>query len=165
MIGITLSDEQIHNAPGPVREWIEQQVAASLGLAPPAPVAAPAQAAHLVACGRQEAAALLEQIQNIPPAVNVLFEFARPGIAFGEPPVMTYRLVDLQYHAQLTNVGEVIECLEAINRGFVRVLGDPSALFCGFDNEGHCLIAPATHKGIAALWQDMVALPPRAAVA
>lgn len=32
MIGITLTDEQIRNAPAPVRQWIEQQVIASLGV-------------------------------------------------------------------------------------------------------------------------------------
>ena len=157
MTGITLTAEQIRNAPAPVRQWIEEQVMASLGLAAQAGTRAPPQAAHLVACSAQDAAAVLAQIQNLPAAANVLFEFGRPGICFGEPAVMSFRLVDIQHHTSLGNVGEVMECLEVINRAFAQVCGDPSARFCGFDNEGHCLISPATQVGIAALWQDMVA--------
>ncbi len=50
MIGITLTTDQIRNAPPDVRRWIEHEVIASLGLAatrPPAP-ALPEQSAHLV---------------------------------------------------------------------------------------------------------------------
>ncbi len=156
MTAITLTAEEIRNAPAPVRQWIEQQVSAALGLTLQ-PQAAPPQAAHLVACGAEQAAAVLAQIQSIPPAVNVLFEFARPGICFGTPSVMSFRLTDLQHHAQLADVGEVMECLEMINKAFAAASGDPLARFCGFDNEGHCLIAPATQQGVAALWQDVVA--------
>ena len=158
MTAITLTPEEIRNAPAPVRQWIEQQVGAALGLALQAP-AAPPQAAHLVACSPKDATAVLARIQNIPAAVNVLFEFARPGICFGDPPVMSFRLIDIQHHAQLHGVGEVMECLETINKAFVAARGDPSARFCGFDNEGHCLISPATQVGIAALWQSVIAKP------
>jgi hypothetical protein len=37
------------------------------------------------------------------------------------------------------------------------VRGDASAKFCGFDNQGHCLIAPETQKSVAALWQSILA--------
>jgi hypothetical protein len=157
MIGITLTNEQIRNAPAPVRQWIEQQVIASLGLSPQAPVAPPPQAAHLVACTEEEAAALLTEIQGVAPAVNVFFEFGRPGISYGQPAVMAFRLIDILHHTPLKDVSQVIECLDIINQAFAKVRNDPSARFCGFDNEGHCLIAPASQQSIAALWQNMVA--------
>jgi hypothetical protein len=92
MIGITLSAEQIRNAPPEVRHWIEHQVLSSLGLgtetqAPPRPEL-PAQSAHLVACTADDMARVLVQINGMLPVVNVLFEFGRPGIALGQPPVM-----------------------------------------------------------------------------
>ena len=34
---------------------------------------------------------------------------------------------------------------------------DASAKFCGFDNQGHCLIAPETQRSVAALWQSILA--------
>ena len=167
MTGITLTAEQIRNAPAPVRQWIEQEVIAALGLMPQAPAAAPPQAAHLVACSPQEAAAMLMQVQTMPAAANVLLEFGRAGICFGEPAVMSFRLMDIQHHASLADIGAVMECLEMINNAFAQVRGDPSARFCGFDNEGHCYIAPATQKAIAALWQELIASQrmPRQAVA
>lgn len=157
MIGITLTSEQIRNAPAPVRQWIEQQVIASLGLAAQSASPPPPQAAHLVACSEQEAASVLAQIQGSLPAVQVLFEFGRPGISYGQPPVMAFRLIDILHHAALGKIGEVMECLEMINQAFAKAHNDPSARFCGFDNEGHCLIAPQTQQSIAGLWRSMIA--------
>jgi hypothetical protein len=157
MIGITLTTDQIRNAPTPVRQWIEQQVIASLGLAPETPAAAHPQAAHLVACTTEQAADVLAEIKGLMPAFNVFFEFARPGISFGEPPVMAFRLIDILYHTRLEDIGQVVECLEAINAAFAHVRGDASAKFCGFDNQGHCLIAPETQRSVAALWQSILA--------
>ena len=74
MIGITLT-----NAPKEVRQWIEHEVIASLGLAAEAPPQ-PVQAAHLDALNEEEAALILAQVRGTPPAVSVFFEFARPGV-------------------------------------------------------------------------------------
>ena len=158
MIGITLTTDQIRNAPPHVRQWIEHEVLAALGLAAdtPTPVDHP-QAAHLVACSAEDAATVLAQIKGMVPAFNVFFEFARPGISFGQPPVMAFRLIDILYHTRLADIGQVIECLEAINEAFARVRGDASAKFCGFDNQGHCLIAPQTQRSVATLWQGILA--------
>jgi len=159
MIGITLSADQIRSAPPEVRRWIEHQVLAGLGLGPEAPPVPtlPAQSAHLVACTADDAAKVLAQIQGVLPAVNVFFEFGRPGIALGQPPVMMFRLIDILHHTRLQNVGQVMASLELINTALVEVRRDPSVRFCGFDNEGHCLIAPETQRAIAGVWQSVIA--------
>lgn len=157
MIGITLTTDQIRNAPKEVRQWIEHEVIAALGLGAEPPAALPQQSNHLVACSREEAAAILAQLQGVLPAVNVLFEFARPGVSFGQPPVMAFRLIDILHHTKLQNIGQVIGCLDMINQALAQLHRDPSARFCGFDNEGHCLIAPGTQQSIAQLWQNMIA--------
>ena len=118
MIGITLTTDQIRNAPPQVRQWIEHEVIASLGLAADAPPAAEhGQGAHLVGCSPEEAAAVLTEIHGMIPAFNVFFEFARPGISFGQPPAMAFRLIDILYHTRLQSIDQVMECLEAINTG------------------------------------------------
>ncbi|MFX8445410.1 adenosylhomocysteinase, partial [Acinetobacter baumannii] len=38
---------------------------------------------------------VLAQIERMLPAVNVFFEFARPGVSLGQPPVMMIRLIDI----------------------------------------------------------------------
>jgi len=158
MIGITLTTDQIRSAPTPVRQWIEHEVIAALGLAAETPAAAPAQgAAHLVACSAEEAAAVLSQIESVMPAVNVFFEFGRPGVSYGQPPVMAFRLIDILHHTRLSNVGQVMACLDLINQALAQVRRDPSARFCGFDNEGHCLVAPQTQASVASLWQNVLA--------
>jgi hypothetical protein len=157
MIGITLTADQIRNAPAPVRQWIEQQVSASLGPVPQAPSATPPQTAHLLACSAEHIAGILDHIRGVFPAVNVLFEFGRPGITYGQSKVMAFRLIDILHHTRLEDVGQVMTCLEMINQALTVVKGDPSARFCGFDNEGHCFIAPQTQASIATLWQTMLA--------
>lgn len=157
MTGITLTADQIRNAPAAVRQWIEQEVINSLGLTPrTASAAAPAQAAHLVACSVDDVAGVLEHIRGTFPAVNVLLEFGRPGINYGQPPVMTFRLMDILHHTRLQEIEQVMTCLEMINQALTVVRKDPSARLCGFDNEGHCLIAPQTQASIATLWQGMM---------
>jgi hypothetical protein len=158
MIGITLTTDQIRNAPPEVRRWIEHQVMTSLGLAADAPVTAqPVQAAHLVACSVEEAAHMLAQIDGVLPAVNVFFEFARPGISFGQPAMLAFRLIDILHHARLQNIEQVMAALDTINQAFAQVRHDASARFCGFDNEGHVFVAPETQRSIAALWQSVIA--------
>ena len=133
MIAITLTTDQIRSAPIEVRQWIEHEVIAALDLAAPAaPSLKPVQTAHLVACSMQEAAAVLSQIQGMWPAVNVFFEFARPIISLGMPPVMSLRLIDILHHTKLESIEQVMESLEAINRALARVRHDVSAKFCGF---------------------------------
>jgi hypothetical protein len=161
MIGITLTSDQIRTAPTEVRQWIEHQVIASLGLGAETPALAPDQAPphghHLVACSAEDAAAVLAQIQGFLPAVNVFFEFGRAGINYGQPPVMAFRLLDILHHTRLQNVEQVMTCLDAINQALAAVRRDDSARFCGFDNQGHCLIAPQTQQSIFQLWQGLVA--------
>lgn len=158
MIGITLSADQIRNAPREVRQWIEHEVLAGLGLAADAPPAAAAPlTAHLVPCSTEDAAAVLAQIQGALAAVNVFFEFGRPGIAYGQPPMMGFRLIDILHHTRLSNISQVMACLEVINQALAQARHDPTARFCGFDNEGHCFIPPETQKNIAALWQNVIA--------
>ncbi|MGY3033513.1 putative transcriptional regulator YdeE [Bradyrhizobium sp. USDA 4354] len=47
-------------------------------------------------------------------------------------------------------------CLEMINQALTEVKKESSMRFCGFDNEGHCRIAPHTQESIATLWQTMM---------
>lgn len=159
MIGITLTADQIRNAPVPVRQWIEHEVIASLGLTPKAPTATPTQTqtAHLATCSVEDAAGILDRIQSVLPAVNVFFEFGRPGVGYGQPQVMAFRLIDILHHTRLTNVDQVMACLGMINDALTEIKSDPSARFCGFDNEGHCFIPPQTQAAIAAVWQTVIA--------
>ena len=158
MIGITLTIDQIRNAPPPVRHWVENEVVAALGLTEPkAATAAPPQEAHMVACSVEDAEAILTQLQDTLPAVNVFFEFGRPTVSYGEPPMMVFRLLDVMYHARLRDIGQVTACLQLIDDALARLKRDPAARFCGFDHEGHCFILAQTQTSIATLWQKIAA--------
>jgi hypothetical protein len=157
MIGITLTTDQIRSAPKEVRQWIEHQVIAGLGLAAEEPAPLSMQATQLAALSEEEAAAVLAQVRGMLPAANVFFEFARPGVAFGQPPVMSYRLIDILNHTKLQNIGQVMTCLEGLDNAAARLRGNPNIRFSGFDNEGHCFIAPETQQAIAALWHEVIA--------
>jgi len=117
------------------------------------------QAAHLDALSEEEAAAILAQVRGLLPAVNVFFDFARSGVAFGHPPAVALRLIDIPHQTKLRNIGQVLACLEAINEAFVPLRGTASVRSCGFDNERHCFEALQTQASIAALWQDVIVGP------
>jgi hypothetical protein len=156
MIGITLTTDQIRNAPTEVRQWIEHEVLTSLSLVAHAP-SMPPRAAHLVACSEEEVAAIFAKLRVMLPVLSVLFELGRPGITFGAPPVKSFGLMDVLHNTKLQSIEQVMSGLEAINEALVELRGDPTARFCDFDNEGHCFLAPETQASVAALWQDLVA--------
>jgi hypothetical protein len=153
MIGLTFDAQEIQNAPTPVRHWIEQQMLAAFGQGPkPVP-----QLPHLTACTETQAVEILARIRQARSAIDVFFEFARPEISYGEPPVVAFRLIDIQRRAGLDTISKLLESLDLINQTFAEVCNDPAAKFCNFDNEGHCLVLLATHRTIATLWKTIIA--------
>jgi hypothetical protein len=156
MVGVTLSPEQIRSAPPQVRQWIEHEIARSLGLAAAAPQPEHAPP-HLVACGREEVQAILEQIQNMLPVVSVFFELGRefgPNVTQG---LRSLRLGDIMSHALLHIPAQVVQCLDVINEAMRRFRGDAGATMYAVDQSGHCLIAETTAQNILRLWRDIVA--------
>jgi len=66
MIGITLSSEQIRNAPADVRRWIEREVMMSIGQqALSADDEGKPHGEHLATCSEEQVAAILSQIQGV----------------------------------------------------------------------------------------------------
>ncbi|HVV40963.1 MAG TPA: hypothetical protein VHC94_07845 [Nitrobacter sp.] len=158
MIGITLSSEQIRNAPADVRHWIEREVMASMNQGPIAENNdKSSHSEHLAACTEEEVAAILTQIRSVLPAVNVLFELSRQGSAYGRPDIAVFRLLDIAGHARLQNVEQVIACLDIIGQAFGRVCGDVDAKFYALDRDGHCFIATETQQSILQIWRKVIA--------
>ena len=156
MVGITLSPEQIGQAPPEVRRWLEQQVAATLGLYRPARQPGVPER-HLVACGLEEARAILAQIQGMLPVVSVFFELGRDPVATSPDGVRALRLDDMVRHARLQAPQQVIACLNAIDEALQNATGQPDATLTAIDGTGHCLVADATSRSIVAVWQEVVA--------
>ncbi|WP_245350447.1 hypothetical protein [Bradyrhizobium sp. UFLA03-84] len=153
MTGIVLDAQQIQNAPAPVRLWLEQQISALLAASSVTGAPSP----RLAACTEAQAANLLNRIRQVPSAVEVLFGLAHPEISYGDPPVVTFRLLDLQRRAGLENITRLLECLDLINQAFAEICEDPAARFCDFDAAGHCSVLPTTQGSIAALWKAIIA--------
>lgn len=157
MIGITLTADQICNAPIEVRRWIEHEVVTSLRLAPQAQ-AAPRElrSSHPAICTEDEMAAIFGRLRGMPVALSVLFEFRHPGISFGNPPARSFRLMDILHNSKLESIDQVMVGLGAISSALAELRGDTGVRFCDFDNEGHCFLAPETQASIAQLWHDVV---------
>lgn len=155
MIGITLTSEQIRTAPPEVRRWIEREVMASFG--PQSQPTEEPRGEHLAVCSQAQAEAMLGQIQGVLPVVNVFFELGRQGAIFGQPNIEAFRLLDIAHHTRLSDVTQVVSCLDIINQAFSNACGDVTARFCALDREGHCFIAMETQQNILRLWQKMIA--------
>lgn len=155
MIGITLSPEQIRNAPAEVRQWIEHEIASSLGLGPQAADATATSGEQLAACSYDELVALLPLIQGVFPAVNVFFELGRQSAGQVQEGIEAYRLTDLQHHTRLQSTEQVISCLAYIDEALHRVRGAADASFYGL-NGGYCFIAAQTQQNIRRLWVELL---------
>jgi len=156
MTEITLTADQICNAPIEVRRWIEHEVISGLRLAPQAPASSPPRSAHPATCSEDEIAAIFGQLRGMPVALSVLFELRQPGIAFGNPPLKSFRLMDILHDTKLESIEQVMTGLDAINAALAELRGDRGSRFCDFDNEGHCFLTTETQASIAKLWHDIV---------
>lgn len=154
MIGITLSSEQIRRAPAEVRQWIEHEVATSLGLGSQS-VEPPGSGGQLIACSHDELVAVLPLIQGVFPAVNLFFELGRPGASLGPEPLEVYRLADLQHHTRLESNEQVISCLAFIDEALHRVRGSEDGSFYVLNGE-YCVIAAQTQQNIRRLWVELL---------
>ncbi|MDJ0390529.1 hypothetical protein QMO56_20665 [Roseomonas sp. E05] len=157
MVGITLSPEQIRAAPPQVRRWLEQEVAASLGLAGMAEPAPHPEPPHLVGCGVREVEAIFSLIQGLLPVVNVFLELGRDTGRRLPNGMHAFGLLDIQSHTQLGTPEQVLNCLEMINRALRQVSGDPHATLFGLDERANCFVAEETHQAIRQFWQQLVA--------
>ncbi len=155
MVGITLTPEQIRTAPIEVRHWIEGELAASLGLRPGGVAQQEPNRQHLVACSIEEAAAVPSLIQGMFPAASVFFELGRQGDSFGSEGLEAFRLLDILKHTRLSNVTQVIGCLDIINEAVRRVREDPMACLYVLDNRGACIVAAPTQQSISELWRQI----------
>lgn len=156
MVGITLSPEQIRSAPPEVRQWLEHEIAASLGLNARGPEPAAAAAEHLVAFDDAEALAVLSLIQGMLPAVNVFFELGRKGEMTGQDGLEALRLADMLRHTHLQNVDQVVSCLKIINNAARQVRQDGEATVYLIDPRGYCLVAAQTQQSIFRIWQQII---------
>ena len=154
MVGVTLSPEQIRNAPPEVRRWLEQELLAAFGLRQPT---AGVEAPQLAACSVEESAAVLSLIQGMLPVVNVFFELGREGISVEGEGLMAFRVTDILRHTRLQTVEQVIACLDTISVAVRRVRSDSGAVFYGLDSEGHCFISTRTQHSILQVWQQVIA--------
>ena len=156
MIGITLTADQVRTAPAAVRLWIEREVAKSLGLQLSAP-GETSDMERIAVCSLQELTDVLSLIQSVFPAVNVLFELGREGVAVGDGRLSVSRVSDMMHHVRLHDVDQVIYYLQTINEALHRVRGAADAgELCVFDSEGHCCVATQTQQNILRLWQEMI---------
>jgi hypothetical protein len=155
MVGITLSPEQIRAAPLEVRQWLEHQIAASLGFR--ATASAPMESPeHLVACTSQEAMAIYSAVRGMLPVVNVFFELGRQGEGVGHGDLEAFRLADIARHARLPDLQQLAACLDIIDRVFRDVREDASATLYAVDPKGYCVIASKTQQSIMEVWSHMV---------
>ena len=152
MAGITLSVDEIKSAPPEVRRWLEHEVLRALGVAPSTPAVPP----PLVGCNAEEARDMLALVQRMPPVVRVFWELAREGASAAVHGMRAFRIADIQRHVALPEPQQVIDCLDVLTSALRRIRGDLEAAFYAVDDLGHCLVAEATMRSIARLWQEIM---------
>jgi hypothetical protein len=109
---------------------------------------------RLAICSVQELSAIVSVLQGAIPVITVLFELGRQGGSFTDGKISVSRLADIQHHARLQNIEQVISSLTIIDEALHRVRSaDDGTVFYGVDSGGHCFIALQTQQNILRLWQ------------
>src|SRR5579872_5047141 len=157
MVGIMLSAEMVRSAPPEVRRWLEHEIARTLGLHPGHEAPTHAAGTTLVGCNHEEVRDMLSLVEGMLPVVSVFFELGREAASIAVHGMRAFRLADILGHTRLHMPRQVIECLEVLSRAMQQVRGDADAAFYALDDQGHCLVAEATMRSIAHLWQEIVA--------
>ena len=121
MPGIALSMDEIKAAPPEVRRWLEQEMVRAFGSQPTPPSH---EAAVLVGCNIEEARDILALVQDMLPAVNVLFELGREAASVAVHGLRAYSIADIQRHVRLQSPEQVVQCLEVLTQALRRVRGD-----------------------------------------
>lgn len=155
MVGITLSPEQIRTAPAEVRQWLEHEIAHSLGLGSAAPV--PPDTPHLAACNPQEALAIYASIKGMLPVVKVFFELGREGTATIDQGLKAFLLSDMLRNTRLPDTRQLAACLEVIDRAFRLARNDDYAVLSIIDPRGYCIVAETTQRSVLAVWTQEIA--------
>jgi hypothetical protein len=166
MVGFTFSAEQIRSAPPEVRRWIEEQITRTLGL----PITgvhdgAETHSGGIAVCSLEEAAAILQRIQEDYLACQVFLELGREGgSGVSYPPELhAIGIADILRHTRIGEGSRLAACFQAINAALQEIRGDPQATLFAFDQRGTCYVHEATHRNIRQLWQDFVAAHKQAA--
>jgi hypothetical protein len=154
MVGVTLSPEQIRSAPPEVRRWLEEELAASLGLRVHGVEDVPSSG-RVVAASLEEARAILASIRGMLPVVNVFFELGRKGEGPAPQGFVVLSLAKIFTHARLSTIQQVIASIDLINAATQKVRRDASCNLCLVDPRGLCVIAAETQDSIARLWQEI----------
>jgi len=158
MVNLVLTNDQIRSAPLPVREWVRNLLAAELDLPVRAMEPREETARTLAECTVDEAALILEGIQNDYLACQVFFELGREAVPGRAPPASIRRtsLEEIMHHVRLTDVQHLAACLDEIGQAFRRVRNDEAVLLFAFDQQGGCYVHETTRRSIRALWQALV---------
>jgi len=159
MVNLVLSADQIRSAPPPVREWVRNLLAAELDLPVEPMEHREATAARtLTECTVDEAALILQQIQNDYLACQVFFELGREDATAKSRSALIHRtsLEEIMHHVKLADVKHLVACLEEISRAFHEVRGDADAALFAFDRQGDCYVHETTRRSIRTLWQALV---------
>src|SRR6185437_10767350 len=164
MTSFTFSAEQVKSAPPEVRQWIENEVGATLLALTRAYAEPPRHSAELAACTLEEAARVLELIAGDIATTHVFLELARET-PFGNnvPPLHALSIADILRHTRLSG-DRLVPCLRAINQIFQQIRNDPEVALFGLE-QSHLFIHEATHRSIRGLWQQLIEMqaPPTTA--
>ena len=154
MVGITLTPEQIKSAPLEVRDWLEHEVAASLGFGGAIDLATPQR---LATCTLQEAEAVYASVSGMFSVVNVFFELGREGATIVQGGLEAFRLADILRHTRLSDMRTLLGCLELVDQTFREIRKDDDAALFALDRRGYCIVATETRHSILSLWIQLLA--------
>jgi hypothetical protein len=154
----TFSAEQVNSAPPEVRQWMVNEISATLLALTKAHREPPPHSPQLAACTLDEAVQVFELIRHDFATAQVFLELGRETpIGNTGQSVIAVNIGDIMRHTRLGD-GRLFECLQTISQIFQQVRNDSGAALFGFDQGSHLYLNEATHQNIRNLWGELVRL-------
>jgi hypothetical protein len=159
MTSFTFSAEQVRSAPPAVRQWIENEIAATLRALMGGHQESPSgHSAELAACTAEEALQIYELIREDLATTLVFLELAHEPIGNISPSLNALNIGDIIRLTRL-NDSRLAECFRTINQIFQQLRSDPEAMLFAFDQASHVYIHETTHRSIRSLWERLMRAP------
>jgi len=157
LTAFTFTAQDLMTAPAEVRRWLIGKLEGELlSFASAPPASPPVHSPQLAACTPEEAAGVFDLLKGDFAATHVFFELAN-----GEPQAggaVLLHAVNIGSLIRNTRINDqqLASCLNAINRAFQEVRGDPEASLFAFDRASHVYVHETTCQSIRSLWGELM---------
>ncbi len=156
MLGLTLSLDQLREAPPAVRRWIRDELFMTIDSLSDGERTPVDNQDHLVPCTPVQAQQILDRIARDHVLAQLFMTLGRSDMGTPMGDFMVLRADDLAARLHLADLPHLFAGIDAINTVARAVIGDGHAVLVGVHGGGYCVLRKEAFAAIGTVWRDIV---------